>query len=94
MSTIKLEITSCKQCPHFKTMNEYSTDGFDLMIDWVCTKHPENSMRKYDGQKCISNTEPGKLIQGGVEWHEEKHIKVPDWCPIAADSNKKENLFI
>lgn len=22
-----------------------------------------------------------KKIQGAVEWHEEKKIKIPDWCP-------------
>ena len=24
-----------------------------------------------------------RKIQGAVEWHEERHIKVPNWCPIA-----------
>jgi hypothetical protein len=24
----------------------------------------------------------GKTIQGYVEWHEEKKIKIPEWCPI------------
>lgn len=22
-----------------------------------------------------------KKIQGAVEWHEEKKIQIPDWCP-------------
>jgi len=65
MATIQLEIKSCQECPHFKTENQYSTDGWDRMEDWICTK-----------------TEPEKKIQGAVEWHEEKHIKVPEWCPI------------
>jgi hypothetical protein len=26
--------------------------------------------------------EPKKKIQGAVEWHEERKIKIPDWCPI------------
>jgi hypothetical protein len=25
--------------------------------------------------------ENGKKIQGYVEWHEEKDVKIPDWCP-------------
>lgn len=37
-------------------------------------------MRKFDGEKIISNTEPGKLIQGAVEWHEK--VLIPYWCPI------------
>ena len=23
-----------------------------------------------------------KVIQGYVEWHEEKNIKIPEWCPF------------
>lgn len=78
MVKIEIEINSCKECPHFKTMNQWSSDGWDRMEDWCCTKHPENSMRVKNSTKLAV----GKLIQGGVEWHEEKHIKIPDWCPI------------
>lgn len=81
MIKVAIEINSCKECPHFKTMNHWSSDDFDKMEDWCCTKHPENSMRKMINDKFI-NTFPGKLIQGGVEWHEESKIEIPDWCPI------------
>lgn len=27
-----------------------------------------------------------RKIQGAVEWHEEKKIAVPDWCPATIDS--------
>lgn len=30
---------SCKQCPHFTTANPWSSDGWDRMEDWVCTKY-------------------------------------------------------
>ena len=63
MAKIVIEINSCKQCPNFKTGNFYSSDGFDSMEDWMCTKS-EN-----------------KVIQGGVEWHEERKIQIPEWCP-------------
>jgi len=36
--TIKLEITSCKQCPFFKEGDRETTDGFDSGNDWLCTK--------------------------------------------------------
>ena len=81
MAKVAIEINSCKECPHFKTMNQWSSDDFDRMEDWCCTKHSENSMRKMINDKFI-NTFPGKLIQGGVEWYEESSIKIPDWCPI------------
>lgn len=63
MPVIQLRIDSCKECPHFKTANHYSTDGFDSMEDWMCAK-------------------ANKKIQGAVEWHEEKYISIPEWCPI------------
>lgn len=81
MANIKLEIKTCRDCPHFKTMNQFSTDGWDRMEDWCCTKHPENSMRKSVNGEYIHD-QPGKLIQGAVEWHEESKIEIPDWCPI------------
>ena len=78
---VALEINSCKECPHFTTANHWSSDGWDRMEDWVCLKHPENSMRKFNGSKeIVSNTEPGKLIQGVIEWHEK--VLIPYWCPI------------
>ena len=65
MATIKIEIKSCKEYPFFRTENQYSTDGQDMMEDWICTK-----------------IEPKRKIQGGVEWHEESKIQIPEWCPI------------
>ena len=29
--------------------------------------------------------ENGKKIAGYVEWHEEKSIKIPDWCPLLTE---------
>lgn len=63
MPDIKITIESCQKCPFFKTANEWSSDGWDRMEDWICTKA--------DNRK----------IQGAVEWHEERHIKIPEWCP-------------
>lgn len=36
---IKIEINSCKECPFFKTGNHWSSDGWDRMEDWICTKN-------------------------------------------------------
>lgn len=68
MTKIKIDIKTCKDCPHFKEGDTFSSDGWDRMTDWVCTK-----------------TEPHKNIANGVEWHEEKKIKVPEWCPVRVD---------
>lgn len=33
-----MELKSCKQCPKFKTGNQWSSDGWDRMEDWICTE--------------------------------------------------------
>ena len=38
MAKIVLEIKNCSSCPHFRTENPWSSDGWDRMIDWVCRK--------------------------------------------------------
>ena len=60
-----LEITTCRDCTHFKEGHAQSTDddGFDRGHDWHCTK-------------------ADKIIAGFVEWHEEKKVEIPNWCPI------------
>lgn len=69
--TIELDIDSCRSCPHFEMGNSYSTDGWDRMTDWICTKK-----------------NPHKTISTGVEWHEERHIEVPNWCPVLKKPKK------
>ena len=66
MPNVIVEIKSCKECKHFNATNQFSTDGWDSLEDWMCN-HP---------------TVGEKKIQGGVEWHEEKKISIPEWCPI------------
>lgn len=41
MAEIIIEIDNCKQCPYFKTDNRWSSDGFDEMVDWICSKKNE-----------------------------------------------------
>ena len=31
-------IKSCKECPNFTTTNHWTSDGWDKMDDWMCTK--------------------------------------------------------
>ena len=38
MAQILIEIPNCKSCPHFKTANPFSSDGWDRMEDWICGK--------------------------------------------------------
>lgn len=44
---ITIEINNCKSCPYFKTGNHWSSDGWDRMEDWICTKSdPEKTIQK------------------------------------------------
>lgn len=70
------EIKSCRECPHKTETNHWSSDGWDRMEDWECKLLPG------DGEK-----NKNKKIAGGVEWHEESKIPIPDWCPL---EDKKE----
>lgn len=35
---IEIPVTTCAKCPFFERRNPYSSDGWDLMEDWHCTK--------------------------------------------------------
>ncbi len=35
---IKIDIKNCSECPFFTKENAYSTDGWDMMEDWMCNK--------------------------------------------------------
>lgn len=48
MPTIKIEIKSCKQCPFFKTGNAWSSDGWDRMEDWICSKNNETIQKSVE----------------------------------------------
>lgn len=38
MAQIKLEIKSCKECKHIKTVGRWGSDSWERMEDWFCTE--------------------------------------------------------
>lgn len=38
-----MDIKSCKECPFFRIGETYSTDGWDIMEDWMCTKATDSN---------------------------------------------------
>lgn len=83
MAKIVIEIKNCKECPHFTTANQWSSDGWDRMEDWICQKHNENKAPIRNGKgDIISYERKGKIISSCVEWHEESKIEIPEWCPV------------
>lgn len=56
MANITIEIQSCKQCPFFKTENQWSSDGWDSMVDWICTgigKQIEGCVEWHEESKIV-----------------------------------------
>lgn len=68
METNKNLIT-CHNCPHKKETNHWSSDEFDSMCDWICGA-------------VVDCYDRPTLIADQVEWYDERHVKVPEWCPI------------
>jgi hypothetical protein len=69
MTKITLEIKTCKECPFFEEKRMYTSDSFERPFNWFCTKKEDELGDPME-------------IAGYVEWHEEKGIEVPKWCPI------------
>lgn len=38
MAKIEIEIKNCKECPYFKMQRHYTSDSFENVFDWYCTK--------------------------------------------------------
>ena len=50
----------------------------------------EDSWERAENWHCKKSND--RKIAGYVEWHEEKSIKVPDWCPISIESIRNDKL--
>ena len=42
-----LEITNCKQCPHWSQERYYTADSFELAFDWFCGKCDNKKIQGY-----------------------------------------------
>ena len=78
MTQIVCDLPSCSQCPAHETNNQWSSDGWDRMEDWVC--------------KDVMDTDTGKpkKVMGSVEWHDK--VPIPDWCPRRLDNVIKKMI--
>lgn len=53
-------------------------------------KGPVTSTDGFDRMEdWLCGKKKNKVISGGVEWHEEDKIPVPDWCPIRVKTETK-----
>lgn len=75
---IEKEVKNCNGCPFCVDTNHYSTDGWDQMEDWECTKMPADPNDE--------KHKKGKVIGRCIEWMD--RTPIPEWCPIL---KKEEN---
>lgn len=90
---IAIEISGCKDCPHLKRTDQWSSDGWDRMEDWICGK------ANIKIQSCVEWREEKKIeipewcpAAVGTEW-----LLVADELPskgvdiIGVDSDGKSH---
>ena len=81
-------ISRCPECPHFKETPYPTSDSFERPSYWWCLNpNVEEAEEVNEGDSPHYNMlkrsyEKVRKIQGYVEWHEEKHIKIPEFCPL------------
>ncbi len=89
MAHIKLEIKNCKECPFLHESPYPTMDSFERPSYWWCGNPKCGDVaceNEQDEKRRLSIISNGKLlglrkIAGYVEWNDEKHIKIPNWCP-------------
>ena len=47
MTTIKLEIQDCSQCPFLERKTVYTSDSFERPEDWFCKKNDNKKIAGY-----------------------------------------------
>lgn len=47
MTTIQFKIESCKECPFFEERRLYTSDSFENVFDWFCTKYEVKKIAGY-----------------------------------------------
>lgn len=82
MPEIKIQIDSCKDCPHCKVTRLYTEDSWEHAEDFWCMAVVDNPHYER-GRESL----PYKLIRGYVEWDSEIP-KPPVWCPLVSEEYK------
>lgn len=47
MVKITIEVSNCKECPHFKEQRHYTADSFEIVSDWFCKKENDKKIAGY-----------------------------------------------
>ena len=82
-----LPLTTCKNCTHFIETPYPPDDSWERPAYWWCS-HPNveeithNDQDENHKSYLKKNHEKIRMIGGYIEWHEEKGMKIPTWCPL------------
>ncbi len=82
MTSVFLEIKSCRECPHRKTRRFYTADSWEHVTDWYCTKIDRPMGASTDTMPDVENSNS----IAHVEWSRDEPKKIPDWCPLRVES--------
>lgn len=52
--------------------------------------HSTDSWDRMEDWMCKKSD--NRIIAGSVEWHEEKYIEIPDWCPISKSALRDKKI--
>jgi hypothetical protein len=84
MPEIKIQINSCKDCPHCKVTRLYTEDSWEHAEDYWCKGVKATPLHER-GRESL----PYKLIRGYVEWDSEIPAP-PRWCPLVDEDYKTQ----
>ena len=81
---IKINISKCSECPHFKATPYPTSDSFERAEYWWCKADdavaPNDEAEKARTKlKDVYKLSKLRYIAGYVEWHDK--IQIPEWCP-------------
>ena len=81
---IKIEVVSCKDCPHHKATDYPTSDSFQRPEYWWCKNDDEVAPNDGAEEVRLFIKKDRKLpklryISGYVEWNDK--IPIPEWCP-------------
>lgn len=82
--------THCRACPHWLETPYPTSDSWERAHYWWCANPDVEELEDDDvideirrkQVKTSNKVEKIRKIAGYVEWHEEKSIKIPEFCPL------------
>ena len=78
MRTVNLKIETCRECPHCRETQDYTSDSFESVSRLDCYQLEFTNGKHKDH---------GRNIQRYVAWNDKDNY-IPDWCPLLEENEK------